>query len=83
MTADRGGSVAQEMLEVPVVLGDIALAPTTELAGLAELRNSQTLDDRIEILARVAAALRDEDRIRDQVSALRAGDDAIPLPHRR
>ena len=27
----------RQLLEVPVVVGDIALAPTTELAGLAEL----------------------------------------------
>ncbi len=73
----------QETLEAPVVLGEIALAPTTELAGLAELSHTQALDARIEILARVANALRDEDCIRDHVNHLRSSDELVPLPRRR
>jgi hypothetical protein len=83
MTSAEEGAVAQETLEVPVVLGEVALAPTTELAGLAEYRNSHDLDERIEILARVAAALRDEDDIRDEVTAIRHSDRRVPLPRRR
>lgn len=73
----------QETLEVPVIVGQIAVAPTTELAGLAELSHTQSLEARIAVLARVATALRDEDRIRDQVNHLRERDELLPLPRRR
>ena len=36
----------QQLLEAPVLVGEIALAPTTELAGLAELAGLTSLDDR-------------------------------------
>ena len=56
----------------------MALAPTTELAGLAELARLTLLDDRIDALARIAAAIRDEDEVRDHIAALRDRRRAAP-----
>jgi hypothetical protein len=59
------------------------MAPTTELAGLADLARVDSLDERIAVLARVAEALRGEDEIRDHIADLRDADELAPLPHRR
>ena len=72
-----------QLLEAPVLVGEVALAPTTELAGLAELAGLETLDDRVDALARIATAIRREDEARDHIAALRSRDELVPLPHRR
>jgi hypothetical protein len=73
----------QQLLEAPVLVGEIALAPTTELAGLAELAGLTSLDDRIDSLARIAAAIRNEDEVRDHIARQRRIDELAPLPRRR
>ncbi len=73
----------QQLLEAPVVVGDVALAPTTELAGLAELSGLSELDERIDSLARIAVAIRNEDQVRDHIAAQRDRDELVPLPRRR
>jgi hypothetical protein len=75
--------MGRQLLEAPVVVGEVTLAPTTELAGLAELARLDDLDDRIATLARVAAALREEDEIRDQIAELHTAEALAPLPLRR
>ena len=75
--------MTQHVLEAPVVVGDVAIAPTTELAALADLSRFDTLDERIALLARVADALRAEDGIRDHIAELRDADTLTPLPRRR
>jgi hypothetical protein len=75
--------MTQHVLEAPVVVGDVTMAPTTELAGLADLARVESLDERIAVLARVAEALRGEDEIRDHIADLRDADELAPLPHRR
>jgi len=75
--------MTQHVLEAPVVVGDLTLAPTTELAGLADLARVDSLDQRIAVLARVAEALRDEDEIRDHIAELHRADSLAPLPRRR
>ncbi len=75
--------MTQHVLEAPVVVGDVTLAPTTELAGLADLARVESLDERIAVLARVADALRGEDEIRDHIAELRAANTLAPLPRRR
>lgn len=64
-------TTAPQTLLRPVEYGDIQLAPTTELAGLAELGTVYDLDERIEVLLRVARAIAAEDTERDRISALR------------
>jgi hypothetical protein len=75
--------MVQHVLEAPVVVGDVALAPTTELAGLADLTQVATLDQRIAVLARVAEALQNEDELRDEIAALHERPGLSPLPRRR
>jgi len=75
--------MTQHVLEAPVVVGDVALAPTTELAALADLTRVDSLDARIDLLARVADALRAEDEIRDHIAELRDAETLPPLPRRR
>jgi hypothetical protein len=75
--------MSQHVLEAPVVVGDVTLAPTTELAGLADLTRVDSLDERIAVLARVAEALRAEDEIRDRIADLHDADTLAPLPRRR
>jgi hypothetical protein len=73
----------RQLLEVPVVVGDLMLAPTTELAGLAELATLRSTDDALDALTRIAEAIRAEDELRDHIAHLRATDQLLPLPHRR
>lgn len=62
----------RQLLEVPVEFGDTLLAPTTELAGLAELANLYSQDDRLDAIVRIAATIRQEDEDRDYVASRRA-----------
>jgi hypothetical protein len=75
--------MVQHVLEAPVLVGDVALAPTTELAGLADLARVESLDERIAVLARVAAALAAEDDLRDQIAEVHDQPALAPLPRRR
>ena len=62
----------RQLLEVPVEFGDTLLAPTTELAGLAELANPRNQDDRLDAIVRIAAAIQQEDQDRAYVASQRA-----------
>ena len=73
----------KQLLESPVVVGEVQLAPTTELAGLAELAELRTHEDRVWALHRIARAIQAEDAARDLIQELREIDDLPALPHRR
>lgn len=73
----------RQLLEVPVVVGDLLLAPTTELAGLAELASLTSTDDQLDSLVRIASAIRTEDQARDLIAQLHQTDRLGPLPQRR
>lgn len=62
----------RQLLEAPVEFGDTQLAPTTELAGLAELATLQHQDDRLDAIVRIASAIHQEDLDRAHVAAQRA-----------
>jgi hypothetical protein len=79
----KGVISMRQLLEVPVLVGDIQLAPTTELAGLAELASLGDPDDQLAVLTRVAASIVAEDAARDHIATLRTIDALGPLPHRR
>jgi len=72
----------RQLLEVPVVVGELQLAPTTELAGLAELACLSQPEDELVALARIAEMIRAEDDARDAITRLHAVDELAPLPHR-
>jgi len=74
----------KQMLEAPVEFGDTRLAPTIELAGLAELATLRTQADRLEAISRIAHAIAEEDRARAHVIAQRtaAGAGLVVLPKR-
>lgn len=74
----------KQMLEAPVEFGDTRLAPTIELAGLAELATLRTQADRLEAITRIAYAIVAEDRARAHVVAQRtiAGAGLLVLPKR-
>ncbi|MBI2706520.1 MAG: hypothetical protein HYX32_14700 [Actinobacteria bacterium] len=70
-------------LEEPVEYGDLRLAPTVELAGLAELSEIRDNDARVEALLRIASAMKDEDDAREHLAAIRSGAiDLTTLPRR-
>ena len=76
----------QQLLEQPVEYGDVRLAPTTELAGLAELAEVRDDQVRLATLCRIAGTIRAEDEARAERTRLRglADQDALPtLPRRR
>jgi len=73
----------RQLLEVPVVVGDLMLAPTTELAGLAELASLSSTDDELDSLMRIADAIRREDEARDAIAVLHASHLRRSLPRRR
>ena len=74
----------KQMLEAPVEFGDARLAPTTELAGLAELSGLHDNNDRLDAIVRIAQTIRLEDDARrvvtEQRAAARAG--LLVLPKR-
>lgn len=74
----------KQLLEVPVEFGEARLAPTTELAGLAELATLHSQDERLEAIVRIAHAIADEDRARAAVTEQRAAarSGLVVLPHR-
>ena len=74
----------KQRLEEPVEYGEVRLAPTVELAGLAELSALRDDDERLDALLRIADAVRAEDEAREHLSALRSGEIELPdLPRRR
>lgn len=77
--------MSPQLLAEPVEYGDVRLAPTTELAGLAELALATDDEDRIATLARVARAIRSEDAARAHMARLRAEAELHrpSLPRRR
>jgi hypothetical protein len=64
------------------VVGDVQLAPTTELAGLAELASLPSPDDELDALARIAEMIRAEDDARAAIARLHSSDELAPLPNR-
>jgi hypothetical protein len=78
-------SARKHELEEPVELGEVRLAPTVELAGLAELSSLSLHDQgaRIDALVRIAASVQAEDRVREHIATLREETPAGDLPKRR
>ncbi len=73
----------KQRLEEPVEYGEVRLAPTVELAGLAELSALADHDQRLEALLRIAEAVQAEDRAREHLRAIRSGElDPRQLPKR-
>ncbi len=77
----------KQMLAAPVEFGDTLLAPTTELAGLAELSHLHSQDDRLAAIVRIAAAIKQEDLARSEIrsgrDAEKAGLTVLPKRNRR
>jgi hypothetical protein len=73
----------KQFLEEPVEFGDLRLAPTVELAGLAELSTMSDNDEKLEVIKRIASNIKAEDDARDHVARLRSGQVAASeLPRR-
>lgn len=73
----------KKALAEPVVLGAVRLAPTTELAGLAELAEVTDEGERLELLAHIARTIAAEDAERAHIRALRAAPpETLPLRRR-
>lgn len=70
------------VLQQPVEVGSICLAPTTELAGLAALARTTDHTGRLELIVELATSLRAEDRERDRIMRLRITGLLAPLPRR-
>jgi hypothetical protein len=79
----KGLAVTQSYLSEPVEFGDIRLAPTVELAGLAELSALDDHDARLDAILRIAASIESEDQAREHVARLRDGTATSALPKRR
>ena len=73
----------KSVLQRPVEFVDLRLAPTSELAALAELTRLEDHDQALLTLTRVANAVRAEDDARERVRALRHRTEPVPLPRRR
>lgn len=73
----------RSVLRHPVEFVDVALAPTTELAGLAELARLRDHDARVAAVVRIARAIRAEDHERARIAALHRRAEPVALPHRR
>lgn len=73
----------RSVLVHPVEFVAVHLAPTTELAGLAELARLHDHDERVAAVTRIAQAIRAEDHERAQIAALRRRAEPVALPHRR
>ncbi len=77
-------TTAPRLLTRPVEYGDVLLAPTTELAGLAELSAVHDHDERVEALLRIAQTIDAEDAERSRIASLRdAPSPGVALPTRR
>jgi len=74
----------KQLLEAPVEYGETRLAPTIELAGLAELATLRTHAEQLDAITRIAHAIAEEDRARAHVIAQRelAGAGLLLLPKR-
>ncbi len=74
----------KHVLEEPALFGDTQIAPTVELAGLAEIASLPDNEARAEALMRIAEAIRAEDDARAHLASLRAADSGslAPLPTR-
>jgi hypothetical protein len=72
----------RSVLVRPVEFVAVRLAPTTELAGLAELARLDDHDARVQAVARIARAIREEDDERARVAALRRRARPVALPRR-
>jgi hypothetical protein len=74
----------KQILDEPVLFGDTQLAPTVELAGLAEIASLPNNEARAEALVRIAEAIRAEDDARAELASLRSagGRSRAPLPNR-
>jgi hypothetical protein len=79
----KGLAVTQSYLSEPVEFGDIRLAPTVELAGLAELSVLDDHDQRLDAILRIATNIEAEDRAREHVARLRDDATGSALPKRR
>jgi hypothetical protein len=73
----------KSVLQRPVEFVDLRLAPTSELAALAELAHLEDHHAVLQTLTGVARALRTEDAERARVHALRHRTEPVPLPQRR
>lgn len=74
----------KKQLAQPVSLGAVRLAPTTELAGLADLAVTTDEDARLELLCDLARTIAAEDEVRDHIRSLRsAAAGTAPLPQRQ
>ena len=69
-------------LQRPVEFGMARLAPTSELAGLAELAVLVDEEARLLAIMRIATAIRDEDAERARVARIRRIDRPLALPRR-
>jgi hypothetical protein len=76
----------KQALIAPAEYGDTRLAPTTELAGLAELATLTDFSDQLAALVRIAEDIRIEDLTRrfvdERRAAANAGRVALPRRHR-
>ena len=75
----------KQVLESPAEYGETRVAPTTELAGLAELAELTEFEDQLAALMRIAEDIRVEDLARRFVDERRAAASAgrVALPKRR
>lgn len=70
----------KQLLAKPVEYGDVLLAPTTELAALAELAAARTEADRLATIKWAAATIQAEDASRRHLANLRTLAEARRLP---
>jgi hypothetical protein len=75
----------KQVLATPAEYGETRLAPTTELAGLAELAELTEFEDQLAALVRIAEDIRIEDLTRQFVEQRRnaASSGKVALPKRR
>jgi hypothetical protein len=85
-------TMPKHALSEPVELGTVRIAPTAELAGLAELSLLAEHDEQLDAIVRIAETVRAEDEAREHVNALRDkavggasrdGSGSTHLPRRR
>ena len=73
----------KSVLQRPVEFVDLRLAPTSELAGLAELARLEDHDEAVRALMRIADTVRAEDGERARVHELVAAPSPSPSPDER